>query len=101
MMVNRQMALFERASSGSGIEELARPSGYVGLQAFHKYWGKKPLEPLLFLIDSLSEPGGLVVDPFVGSGSSGVAAMRLNRKFIGIDLNPVAVRLSTLLVSPP
>ncbi|MDO8750402.1 MAG: DNA methyltransferase [Dehalococcoidia bacterium] len=100
-MANQQLALFERHDSGSSVEELAHPSGYVGLQAFHKYWGKKPLEPLLFLIDHLSEPGGLVVDPFVGSGSSGVAATRLHRKFIGIDLNPVAVRLSTLLVSPP
>ena len=33
-------------------------------------------------------PAGLVLDPFVGSGTSAVVAQRLGRKFIGIDNNP-------------
>ena len=44
------------------------PKGYVGLYGFHKYWGKKPHEPIAYLIEQLSAPGQLVVDPFVGSG---------------------------------
>jgi DNA modification methylase len=31
---------------------------------------------------------GVVIDPFFGSGTSGVVAKKLGRKFIGIDLNP-------------
>lgn len=35
-----------------------------------------------------TDPGDVVLDPFVGSGNSGVAARALGRKFIGIDVSP-------------
>jgi site-specific DNA-methyltransferase (cytosine-N4-specific) len=35
-----------------------------------------------------SRPGELILDPFVGSGTTGVAALKLNRRFVGIELNP-------------
>ena len=38
--------------------------------------------------------GGLVCDPFFGSGTTGVAAQRLGRHFLGIELNPRYVRLA-------
>jgi 16S rRNA G966 N2-methylase RsmD len=78
-----------------------KPQGYRGLHAFHKYWGKKPAEPLSFLIENLTSPGALVVDPFMGSCASGIESVRLGRRFIGIDLNPIAVRLGTFLLTAP
>src|SRR5208283_3662717 len=74
---------------------------YKGLYAFHKYWGKKPAEPIQYLIAHLTQPGGLVLDPFLGSGISALEAIKLRRRVIGIDINPAAVRISRLLVSPP
>ena len=38
------------------------------------------------LVLSLSNKGGIVIDPFMGSGSSGVAALLEERKFIGMDI---------------
>lgn len=35
-----------------------------------------------------SEPGDIVLDPFMGSGSTGIAAMKENRYYIGIERNP-------------
>jgi site-specific DNA-methyltransferase (adenine-specific) len=46
---------------------------------------KKPVEILLPLIEHTTAPNDLVVDPFAGSGSTGVAAVRLGRDFIGIE----------------
>lgn len=80
---------------------LAAPAAYRGLHAFHKYWGKKPAEPIRYLIEQLCPKGGLVVDPFLGSGISALEAVQLKRRFVGVDINPAAVRITRLLVSPP
>jgi site-specific DNA-methyltransferase (adenine-specific) len=46
-------------------------------------------EPLVQnCILAASPPGGLVLDPFVGSGTTGAVALRLERNFLGIDCNP-------------
>jgi len=82
-------------------EALAVPEGYKGLYAFHKYWGKKPAEPIAYLISHLCPKNGLVVDPFLGSGVSAIEALRLGRRVVGIDLNPAAVRLTCMLVKLP
>jgi DNA modification methylase len=44
-----------------------------------------PLELVSRIVAVASEPGDLVVDPFNGSGTTGVASKRLHRKYIGID----------------
>ncbi len=48
---------------------------------------QKPLLPLQNLIKSFTKPGDLVLDPFCGSGSSLVAACRLKRDFLGMELD--------------
>jgi len=77
------------------------PRGYTGLYGFHKYWGKKPHEPLAFIIERLTYPGQVVFDPFVGSGTAAREALLRGRRFIGFDINPVAVALTRMLVAPP
>lgn len=47
---------------------------------------QKPLNVLTKFVDILSNPNEVVLDPFMGSGSTGVAAEILDRKFIGIEL---------------
>jgi len=41
-----------------------------------------------------SQPGDLVLDPFVGSGTTALAAARLGRRFVGCELNPEYVELA-------
>ena len=48
---------------------------------------QKPLALLERIIMATTDPGNLVVDPFVGSGTTGIAAVKLGRRFIGIDLD--------------
>ena len=47
-----------------------------------------PLELVRPIVHCASEPGDLVLDPFCGSGTTGVAAIESGRQFIGIELNP-------------
>lgn len=47
---------------------------------------EKPVELLERLLKK--SPPGIVLDPFMGSGSTGIAAVRLGRKFIGIEIEP-------------
>jgi len=58
------------------------------------YPAEKPPAVSEILIAQSTEPGQLVVDPFMGSGSVGVAALSLGRRFRGTDINPDAVRVS-------
>jgi site-specific DNA-methyltransferase (adenine-specific) len=58
------------------------------------YPAEKPPEVAEVLIRQSSAPGDIVADPFMGSGSVGVAAARLGRRFLGNDLNPDAVRIA-------
>ncbi|GFP76384.1 DNA-methyltransferase [Clostridium fungisolvens] len=50
-----------------------------------KHPTQKPLEVLKRVILSSSNEGDVILDPFVGSGTTGVAALMNNRRFIGID----------------
>lgn len=47
----------------------------------------KPLVLMRYLVTLSSQKGDLILDPFVGSGTTAVAAKELNRKYCGIDLN--------------
>ena len=48
---------------------------------------QKPVELMSHFINTLSNPGDRVLDPFMGSGSTGVAAIENNRRFVGIELD--------------
>ena len=58
------------------------------------YPTQKPLKLLERIISASSNPGDIVLDPFCGSGTTLVAAHKLGRRYIGIDINPDAVDLS-------
>lgn len=58
------------------------------------YPTQKPLKLLERIIEVSSNPGDIVVDPFCGSGTTLVASARMERRFIGIDVNPAACRIS-------
>jgi site-specific DNA-methyltransferase (adenine-specific)/modification methylase len=53
-----------------------------------KHPAQKPVRLLKHLIGIASHPGDLVLDPFMGVGSTGVAALELGRRFTGIELDP-------------
>ena len=48
---------------------------------------QKPLEIIEHMVKASCPPGGLVLDPFLGSGTTAVAARRCGRDFVGFELN--------------
>ncbi len=58
--------------------------------SIHWYPGRFASQIPASVIGLMTKPGDLVVDPFMGSGTTIVEAQRLRRRAIGIDLNPIA-----------
>jgi DNA modification methylase len=70
-----------------------------------KHPAQKPLAVVRRLVEMASRPGDLVLDPFMGVGSTGVAAVELGRRFLGFELDPAytaaaQTRLEALPVAP-
>ncbi len=55
---------------------------------------QKPLEIIERMVKASSKENDLVLDPFAGSGTTGVAALRNGRRFIGFELNPDYVQIA-------
>lgn len=49
---------------------------------------QKPVDLMAYLVRTYSNPGDTVLDSTMGSGSTGVAAVQCQRKFIGIENDP-------------
>ena len=60
------------------------------------YPTQKPLKLLERIIAASSNPGDMVLDPFAGCATACVAAEKLGRRWVGIDLSPKAVELVNL-----
>ena len=54
----------------------------------------KPIALMDWLIKLITPPGGTVLDPFVGSGSTGIAAVRNGHSFIGLDDDPESIAIA-------
>lgn len=55
----------------------------------------KPIALMRYLIRLITPPNGTVLDPFVGSGSTGVASLKEKKKFIGIEMEKDYVDIAT------
>jgi len=55
---------------------------------------EKPVKVLEWLVDKYSKPSDVILDPFMGSGTTGVACVQLGRNFIGFEINPEHFKLA-------
>ncbi|EMI14521.1 modification methylase [Bacillus stratosphericus LAMA 585] len=61
-------------------------------EKFHE--AQKPIELMEYIIKGFTQENQVVLDPFVGSGTTAVAAKKLGRKYIGFDINEDYVRIA-------
>jgi len=94
---NRQMKSVWRDVSWDGPEtqgvlEIQPPARQE--KKYGKHPTQKPLALLERIILAATDPGDFVLDPFLGSGTTAVAALAAERKFVGCELDPVYTELA-------
>ncbi len=76
----------------------ARP--HTPVYKMHKYFARRPWNVFRELISQYSSNGEIVMDPFMGGGVTVIESLRLKRKVIGIDVNPLAVFITKMEATP-
>lgn len=89
---NMQMRSVWQIPEGESVWVMGTPKPYE--KTFGKHPTQKPLDLLKRIVLASTNKGDLIVDPFTGSSTTGLAAYLLGRKFIGIDLEKQYLDLS-------
>src|SRR3990170_1967580 len=85
------------------IEHLNRqipPEAHTPMYVWHKYWGRKTFNVVGEFIKTYCPEGGIVLDPFAGSGVVAMEALKAGRKAIVCDLLPIATEITRLTLKP-
>lgn len=80
----------------NALVEESRPPIYTAM----KYWGKKPHNIWREYISVYTPEGGVVLDPFCGSGMSAFEAVKAGRRAVAFDLNPLSKFIIEALSAP-
>ncbi|MGO9197342.1 MAG: DNA modification methylase [Acidimicrobiales bacterium] len=75
----------------SWLNDLVFGAGRGGPEERPLHPWQQALDPVRHWVRQVSEPGELVVDPFIGSGTTVVAAVMEGRRFLGCDIDPGCV----------
>ncbi len=89
--LNDEGAMLNDWWSESEVQKILSPTAYENL----KYPTQKPEGLLKRIISGHSNPGDIIFDCFMGSGTTQAVAMKLGRRFIGADINLGAIQTTT------
>lgn len=83
----------KKALVGDEVEGTASQNSGVKPQANH-HPTVKPIKLMEYLCRLITPPNGVILDPFMGSGTTGIAAKNLGFDFIGIELNEEYIEIA-------
>lgn len=73
---------------------IAKP--HTPVYKMHRYFARRPYTVFNELIRHYSNPGSIVLDPMCGGGVTIIEGLRLKRKVIGVDLDPMAIFITRM-----
>mgnify|MGYP001051989682 CR=1 FL=1 len=81
---------------------ISRPlgAGFGRMYSMHKYWSKKSADVVAAYIERYTKPGDSVLDPFCGYGITAAEAIRLGRRAVAVDINPMATFITKVMLTP-
>lgn len=86
---------YEMVALWAGNDFAIKDRGLADIQRFQWSSNKpsghpaeKPLDLMKWIIEISTKPNEIVFDPFMGSGTTGIACMKLGRNFIGCEIDP-------------
>ena len=103
----------KKTGCGSEYERIFERNGHKNFKMFRHYLinstvaasftrdtftghkSQKPIALMRNLIEKFTKPGDTVFDPFMGSGTTGVACVQTGRHFIGIEKDPIYFKIAT------
>lgn len=77
---------------------VAKP--HTPIYTMHRHFARRPYNVFEAIIQHYSEPGDIILDPFMGGGVTVVEALRARRKVVGVDINPLSVFITRNEVKP-
>lgn len=82
------------------IDYAISPKTHTSMYLMHKYWARKPHNVVAEYIKRYSKKGEVILDPFVGSGVTAIEALKLGRKAVATDLDPMSTFITRMSILP-
>jgi hypothetical protein len=84
----------------AGFNKLVEAKPHTPIYTMHKYFARRPWNVFSELVSHYSLPYEIVLDPFCGGGVTVVESLKMKRKAIGVDLNPLATYVTLMEAKP-
>lgn len=84
----------------TNIKNTTESKPHTPVYKMHKYFARRPWNVFRDLIAQYSSPDEIILDPFSGGGVTVVEALRLKRKIVGVDVNPLAIYITKMETAP-
>ena len=76
------------------LQETPNAKTHTPVYKMHKYFARRPWNVFSQIVSHYSSPNGIVLDPFCGGGTTVVESLKLRRRTVGVDLNPMATYIT-------
>lgn len=95
-----EVSIVDQQQLFSHINHAIPAYAHTQMYLIHKWWARKPYNVVSEYIKYYTKVGDIVLDPFCGSGVTPIEAIKLGRKAVGVDLDPMAIFITRMTAIP-